>query len=146
MMKIKFLRVLLLLTFLLGMNFGSGTAQTYSFQLSRSVVNVFINKDGSATVEYQLTFINDASASALDFVDIGTPNSDVNLSNISADVSGTALTDIASSPYVTPGVAVGLGASAIQPGQSGTVHVVIANIPGFLFPVVERKEALSRAG
>jgi hypothetical protein len=139
MMKIKFLRVLLLLTFLLGMNFGSGTAQTYSFQLSRSVVNVFINKDGSATVEYQLTFINDASASALDFVDIGTPNSDVNLSNISADVSGTALTDIASSPYVTPGVAVGLGASAIQPGQSGTVHVVIANIPGFLFPGTEKE-------
>jgi len=113
---------------------GSALAQTYSFSLDREVVNVYWNADGTQSIDYLLTFTNDVGVSPIDFVDVGVPNSNYDLSSVTADVDGRALSDISASQYVSPGVAVGLGQSAIPAGSSGNVHVVIGRVQRVLYP------------
>jgi hypothetical protein len=113
---------------------GSAGAASYSFQLKQEVVNVFWQADGSAQINYTLVFVNDRSASPIDFVDIGLPTTDWSLSGISADVDGQRITDIQMSSYVSNGAALGLGAHAIGPGRTGTVHVLIQHVGSVLHP------------
>src|SRR5512137_1712949 len=100
-------------------------AQNYSFQLTQETVNVYWQSDGTLSLDYVFVFANDRGASPIDFVDVGLPNASYILQKIRADVDGHALSDIQKSPYVSIGVAVGLGTYAIPPGKSGTVHVAI---------------------
>ncbi len=111
-------------------------ARTYRFSLDALVVDVYWNQDSTATIDYAFTFTNNPSASPIDYVDVGTPNSYFDQSAIQADVNGTPLHDISSSGYQGSGsgVAVGLGAYAIQPGKTATVHVVIPNVSQVLRP------------
>ncbi|GAB4405340.1 MAG: hypothetical protein OHK0052_27390 [Anaerolineales bacterium] len=125
-----FLVVLLLLTFGLRSN---AAAQTYYFQVNGIFVHVYWEADGTATIDYLFDFTNSSSASPIDYVDVGIPNANYSLSNVSADVEGYILKDIGYSPYVDPGVAIGLGSRAIAPGQRGKVHVVIRNVERVLF-------------
>jgi hypothetical protein len=97
-------------------------AQNYNFNLQRNDASLYINQDGTVQIVYDLTFANDPGAPAIDVVDVGMPNSSYNLSQIKASIGGAVLTDISNSPYVKPGVAVGLGSHAIQAGQTGTLH------------------------
>lgn len=121
------------------MNTGTASAQNYSFQLTREIVDVYLEADGSATIAYVLDFANETGASALDFVDIGLPNSNYSLNNVTASINGKPITDIEHSPYVTYGVALGLGSNAIQPGQSGTVEVKITGVEEVLYPGTEKE-------
>lgn len=129
----------LLLLLILLLHTGTASAQNYSFQLTRSLVDVFLEADGSATIQYVLDFANDAGASPIDFVDIGLPNDNYSLSQITASVDGQPITDIEHSPYVTHGIALGLGSGSIQPGQSGRVEVRVPNVTGILFPGTEKE-------
>jgi len=114
--------------------FSPAAAQTYYFRLDQETVNVYVNTDGTLSIEYYLDFFNDPSASPIDYVDIGLPNSNYSLGNVTADVNGQAITDIQTSEYVEPGVALGLGAKAIPPGSSGRVHVTIQQVKKVLYP------------
>ncbi len=105
-------------------------AQNYAFEIPRQEVDLYVNPDGTITLYYEIEFRNQPSASPIDFVDIGLPNGNYSLSNIKADIDGYPLNDIEPSPYVQPGIAIGLGARAIAPGQSGTLHVTINRIQG----------------
>jgi hypothetical protein len=67
-------------------------------------------------------------------VDVGVPNANYDIGGISADVDGRRITDIQSSPYVNPGVALGLGAGSIPGGASGTVHAHIGRVTKVLYP------------
>jgi hypothetical protein len=107
-------------------------AQTYSFSVNSEVVNVFWNKDGTQAIDYQFTFSNDPSASPIDYVDVGVPNANYSLKDVSADINGHSITDISQSPYVKPGVAIGLGANSILPGTTGQVHVFISRVSAVL--------------
>jgi hypothetical protein len=98
-------------------------AQNFSFNLQKNYVNLYINQNGTVEILYDLTFANDPGAPPIDVVDVGMPNSTYNLSQIKASIGGATLTDITNSPYVKPGIAVGLGSRAIPPGQTGTLHV-----------------------
>ena len=122
------------LVFLLTFGLVSGvSAQSYSFSLDKEIVHVFWNSDGTMSLDYQLTFTNSSSGHVIDFVDVGVPND--NFSNVSADVNGAALT--ISSDFQGEGgsgLSVDMGAYAIQPGQSGTVHVVVGKIENVLYP------------
>lgn len=131
-MKKRLLTAALVLALLLAFQ-GSALAQTYFFSVDRMVVDVFLNQDGTAAVEYTFTFTNQPSADPIDFVDVGLPNSSYRISEITADVDGRPITDIEDSPYVTYGVALGLGANAIQPGQTGRVHVFVPGIDNLYF-------------
>ena len=131
--------------------FASGTipavwAQAYKFTVDRNISQVIVQPDGSANIEYWLTFTCAQGAHAIDAVDIGLPNSSYDLGTARAwyslgagDASGmrggpeTALTAISRSPYVDIGVAVDLGEYAIQPGEQGTIHFQI-NVPRMVYP------------
>jgi hypothetical protein len=107
---------------------ASALAQTYSFSVPVEVVDAYWNENGTLAIDYVFTFANDAGASPIDYVDVGVPNSNYVLSTVTADVNGNPVYDITESQYVDPGIAVGLGQYAIQPGNMGKVHVYIATI------------------
>ncbi len=69
----------LVIAFLLFAQSGSVNAQTYLFSVEETQVNVIINDDGTMAIDYTITFVNDPSADAIDFVDIGIPTSAYNL-------------------------------------------------------------------
>ncbi len=79
------------------------------FSLDAEVVDVYWQADGTVTIDYMMTFTNDPSADPMDFVDVGVPTEDYDLSRVKASIDGQSLSDVSASPYVTPGVAVGLG-------------------------------------
>ena len=133
-MKMRILSFLLVLALAFGL-VSSVSAQNYSFTLEQETVDVYVNDDGTLTVQYAFTFANAAGASPIDFVDVGLPNGSYDYSSIQADVNGNPLS--ISSDYQgsgSYGVAVELGARAIQPGQRGTVNVRVGSISRMLFP------------
>ncbi|MEN8172474.1 MAG: hypothetical protein ABFS03_06290 [Chloroflexota bacterium] len=103
-------------------------AQDYAFSLDSEVVHVYWNQDGTISLDYTFVFSNSPDAAAIDFVDVGLPNNNYQIESISAEIDGNSITDITISPYVTHGVALGLGDQAIKPGETGTVKVSAANI------------------
>lgn len=113
---------------------GTVIAQTYSFSLDREIVHVYWNEDGTSTIDYLFTFSNSPNASPIDFVDVGLPNGSYERDSISADVNGqpVAITSDyqGNDPY---GIAVDLGTYAIQPGQTGNVHVYIGRVKRALY-------------
>ena len=138
-MKQKIFCVILLL-FLLCIGSTSAIAQTYRFIVEQDYVNVYINQDGTASIEYTIDFTNDINADPIDFVDIGLPNNNYDLNSITANINGMPINDIEDSPYVTYGFALGLGANAIQPGASGSVYVYIPRVSNLLY-IASEKEA-----
>ena len=124
----------LCLVFLLTFGLVTGvSAQSYSFNLDNEIVNVFWNADGTLGLDYQFTFTNSPGGHVIDFVDVGVPNSQ--FSNVTADINGNPLT--ISSDYQGQGgsgFSVDMGSHAIQPGQSGTVHVSIGQVDQVLHP------------
>ena len=119
-------------------------AQTYSFELPELYIDVYWNEDGTSSLDYYFLFNNDSGASPIDYVDVGVPNENYDLGSAYAEVNGTQLSDIQESPYVKPGVAVGLGSNAIQPGESGRVRVYIARVNNVLYPD-DQEEAYASA-
>jgi hypothetical protein len=103
-------------------------AQDYSFEVPEVEVNVYLESDGTAAIEYNYLFKNAAGAHAIDFVDVGMPGASAySLSDISATINAIPITDISSSPYIS-GVALGLGGNAIQPGATGIVYMYAKNV------------------
>ena len=108
-------------------------AQSLFFQVEREEVDIYINEDGSATVTYLYVFANQPSGALIDFVDIGVPNYNYNLSNVEASINDQPVDTIEESPYVKPGVAIGLGSRAIQPAETGTLKVTISGIQEMIY-------------
>src|SRR3990172_4097533 len=92
-------------------------AQNYLFEVPRAQVNFFINEDGTATIEYYYDFVNRPNGHAIEYVDIGVPQTDdYDMGSVTADIDGKPVTDITISDIVTPGIAFGLGRNSIPPG------------------------------
>ncbi len=108
-------------------------AVDYSFTVDRSISDVHIKKDGSADIEYWITFTVDRGAKAIDVVDIGMPNEYFSLSGVTVDIDGYSITNIRNSPYVTYGFAVYLGSHSIPAGGTGTLHIK-ANSRRMVYP------------
>jgi hypothetical protein len=132
-MKNKFLISILVLFGLLAFPIRA-TAASYSFSLPREDVQAYWNADGTLAIDYTFVFQNDPGADPIDYVDVGLPNSNYDLSSITADVDGFPITDIQTSEYVSTGVALGLGSRSIPPGATGTVHAHIARVGRVLYP------------
>ena len=122
---------------------SSALSQVYYFSLDKEIVNVFWEKDGTLSLDYVFFFTNSSNADPIDYVDVGFPNENYSISNVTADVNGLTITDIESSPYVDYGVALGLGSKAIQPGETGRVHLFVKGIEDVLYPDSEDKEYAS---
>lgn len=105
-------------------------AQDYSFSLDQEVVDVWINQDGSVSLEYWFTFTCDVGNYHIAAVDVGLPNGNYNRSDIHADVDGKPI-DHVGSDYEGKGdygVAVWLGNATIRSGETATVHVVVDSV------------------
>ncbi len=124
----KTLILLVLFAFLLHVPTTS-YAQDYSFSLDQEVVDVWINQDGSVSLEYWFTFTCDVGNYHIAAVDVGLPNGNYNLSDIHADVDGKPI-DHVGSDYEGKGdgVAVWLGNATIRSGETATVHVVVDRV------------------
>ncbi len=108
-------------------------AQTYQFSVPKETVDVYFNEDGTLSLSYEFWFENSANASPIDFIDIGVPTPNYDLSSVQAYINGIQITSIEKSPYVDNGIALGLGGYAIPPGETGIVTVFIPNIRGVLY-------------
>lgn len=108
-------------------------AQTYLFQLTEETVDIYWENDGSLRLEYVFVFVNDASASPMEYIDVGLPTDEYSLPSIYATIDGQPIGHIAPSQYSSPGVELGLGANAIRPGGTGTVTVSIGRVEGVLY-------------
>jgi uncharacterized membrane protein YgcG len=135
----------LVILFVLFLSTGRALAQNYYYQITQEVVNVFWNEDGSESLDYLFTFKNEPSGHTIDFVDLGMPNPNFDEKSIFADVDGKTITDISKSGFqgTGPGVAVGLGAYSIPPGQSGRLHVYIGTVDRVLYPDTEDSNYVS---
>jgi hypothetical protein len=129
--RVLVLVITLLLVFTITTNAAD---QNYSFVISNEVVQIYWNSDGTVSLDYMLTFQNDVGAHIIDFVDLGLPNGNYDFNSITADVDGNPLTISTDFQGSGSGVAVDMGGYAIQPGQSGTVHVVVGSISGMFYP------------
>lgn len=114
------------------------SAQTYYFSVDTAKIDAYWNADGSLNLTYVYGFSNDPGASPIDFVDIGLPNGNFSLSDVSAEVDGKAIADIknADPQYLkgaSDGVTLGLGGNAIQPGMSGVVTLHVNNISHVMY-------------
>ncbi len=109
-------------------------AQTYSYSLPQQFIDVYWNEDGTSSIDYVFIFVNDPSGPTIEYVDVGVPNRNYDMNSVVAYANGVELSDIESSPYVQPGVAVGLGAQSIPPGQTGEVRVFIGRVRDVLYP------------
>jgi hypothetical protein len=71
----------------------------------------------------------------IDYVDVGMPNGNFDMNTASADANGHSLT-VSQSDYQGngSGFSVVMGSDAIQPGQTGSVHVAVGSITGVLYP------------
>lgn len=99
-------------------------AQDLRFRLDQEICRVYINDDGSIWIDYQFTFTADRGSHAIDIVDVGMPNNSYKLSEVQADVDGVQISDIRYSTLVKPGVEIHMGKFTIQPGQTGSLHVL----------------------
>ncbi len=111
-------------------------AQSYSFSVDRTTVDVYLNDSGTIDVLYRFTFRNDPSGAYIDFVDVGMPNKYFSDAYITAEVDGAAALYVSSSEYQAEGTgaAVALGDYAIPPGATGTVTVWARDIERMFHP------------
>ncbi len=152
----RLLTVMLVIVFALSAA-TSVLAQNYSFSLDKEVVNVYWNADGTMSVDYQLTFTNEPGGHVIDFVDVGMPNQNFSTQGpivtatapgtnpvpVPAGTEGGTVADVGGNPVSISsdyqgqgccGFSVDMGQYAIQPGQTGTVHVYAGGIGGVLHP------------
>ncbi len=123
-----FLSILLLVQPSLGIS-----AQVFYFQVEKLTADVYWESDGTVRVEYEMVLYNDPSADRMEDIDIGIPTSSYSLSSISATIDGKQITNIENSPYVSPGIALGLGANAIPPGSRGVLRISIPGVRNALY-------------
>jgi len=124
----KIFAIALIALSILGLNASLVFAQDYSFSVPEVEVHVYLESDGTMTIEYYYHFQNHSGAHVIDYVDIGMPGaSSYSLGDIQATVNDLPITDIQDSPYVS-GVALGLGANSIQAGVSGVVYMIARNV------------------
>jgi hypothetical protein len=157
MKKILLLTLMLLLAFGIVSNVSAQDAP-YLFHVEREEVHVFWNPDGTTSLDYTWVFTNDPSGHVIDFVDVGMPNGNYStmapvptmaplpnttpvtqlmgsVTGAFADVNGNRVS--ISSDYQgqgSYGFSIDMGAYAIQPGQTATVHVYAGGIKGMLYP------------
>lgn len=125
--------VFLAISLLLGLSIYPATAQTYRFSIPESTAEVYVNGDGTVTIDYTYLFQNSTSADPIDIVDVGMPTTSYDLGSVTATINGMNVQRVAKSEYVDPGVEIHLGENAIQPGNSGELRVHIGTVRRILF-------------
>ncbi|WKZ47795.1 MAG: hypothetical protein QY306_00335 [Anaerolineales bacterium] len=110
----------------------------YYFAVERETVHVYWNDDGSMSLDYVWDFVNQPGAHPIDFVDVGMPNDNFEMSTVTADVNGAPVS-VSKSEYQGSGTgfAVVMGSQTIPAGERGQVHVYVGKITEALYPDTE---------
>jgi len=133
MKKLRLLASFVLIVLMFTM-VSSVAAQSYSFNLAQEIVNVYWNSDGTMALDYVFTFVNDPAGHVIDFTDVGMPNGNFDMGSITADVGGQPVNISSDFQGDGPnGFSVDMGSHAIQPGQTGSVHVFVGQINQVLY-------------
>ncbi len=132
--------ILLMILPITGVISNTEVVNDYYFSVPQETVNVSINLDGSADIEYRITFKVEPGGQTIDIVDIGFPNKHYDLGSVTADVDGHTITDIKVSEAIDIGVEIHLGTYAIT--DTGTLHVR-GNQPYMVFEDTEEEEMAS---
>ena len=133
-MRQKILLIITLLTFLLIP--GSAQAQNLSFYVELLDVHAIWNDDGTLSLDYLIIFNNSSTGDLIDYIDIGLPNRYYALDSVYAEINDKTIDDIQHSDYLPAGVhgiAIGLGADAIKPGEKGVVWIYVGKIERVLY-------------
>jgi hypothetical protein len=125
--------LLVILVLLIGLAAQPVIAQNLRFSVPQAAATLFVNEDGTVSLEYYLLFQNTAGGAVIDIVDIGMPTNDYQMNTISATINGQPVQRIGQSEFVTPGIEIHLGQNSIQPGQSGELFVRVETVRGMLF-------------
>ena len=125
---------------LTGVKGNTEAVNAYKFSVPQEIVEVSINLDGSADIEYWITFKVEPGGQIIDIVDIGFPNKHYKLGSVTADVDGHPISDIRVSEVVNIGVEIHLGGFAIS--DTGTLHVR-GNQPYMIFEDTEEEDMAS---
>ncbi len=115
---------------------SSALAQVYYFQVPELTIDVFWNEDGTSSILYEFTFVNDSS-DPIEYVDLGLPNGSIDESQISAEVDGAPVAYISKGEFEgegSSGVAIALGSGSIPSGQTGVVRIYVTGIENVLYP------------
>jgi len=130
----KHIALFLALLLMLLLTTSAGAQSSYYFSVTKEVVNVYWNKDGTLALDYTWTFANQPGAHVIDFIDVGMPNSNFDMSTVKADVGGSPVS-VSKSDYQGngSGFAIVLGSKSIGAGGSGTVHVYVGRISDVLY-------------
>lgn len=133
-MKRRILTLLVTLLLIFGLT-TNAFAQSYSFVVPTETVQVYWNSDGTLSLDYLITFQNDAGGHIIDYVDLGLPSGNYDFNSITADINGHTLEisrDFQGDGLY--GISVVMGQYAIPAGSTGTVHVAVGKITGMFFP------------
>ncbi|NWG07597.1 MAG: hypothetical protein HXY35_13025 [Chloroflexi bacterium] len=142
-MKKRLLTIILVLILTFSVT-TSVFAQDYYFSLDKEVVNVYWNSDGTQALDYLLTFTNQPSGHAIEFVDVGMPNGNFDFNSIQATINGNPLSISSDFQGIGGyGFAVEMGPYAIPPGETGTVHVSVGRVSGVLYKDYEDENYVS---
>ena len=132
-MKKKLLAMVVVILFAFSLT-TTAFAQDYYFNLTKEVVHVYWNEDGTQSLDYLLTFANQPGGHAIEFVDVGMPNGNFDLDSIEATIDGHALSISSDFEGIgSSGFAVEMGQYAIPPGGTGTVRVFVRRVTGVLY-------------
>ncbi|MFX1248690.1 MAG: hypothetical protein ACFFBQ_14985, partial [Promethearchaeota archaeon] len=132
--------LLLMIIPITGISGNINTVNDYKFSIPEEIVEVYINLDGSADIEYWITFVVESGGDPIDIVDIGFPNKHYKLESVIADVDGTPVTDIKKSEVISIGVEIHLHEYTIT--DSGVLHVK-GNQPYMIFEDTEDEDMAS---
>jgi len=130
--------IVLILVFLIAGTSAANAQSSYAFELPEEIVHYTINDDGTASIEYFFTFHNLPNGHPIDFVDVGLPNGNFDISNITADVDGVPVNISSAYQGSGTGVAVELGSKQIL--NTGTVHVKVGKIERVIYPDDEKSD------
>ena len=106
-------------------------AQNYSFSVPEMEMHNQIQPDASVVIMYKITFHCNDGADPIDIVDVGMPNYNYDISNMTASLNGVQLSTIRDSEVVPPGVEVPLD-PVIGPGETG-VFEILFGIPNMVY-------------
>lgn len=142
--KILFFTLISIVLIFIGSNIKPVRAATYGFEIDYMQANVYIEIDGSVTIEYTINFTCDLGARAIDVVDIGFPNQHYNLTSVQAKINGKniASSRIQVSEVIPIGVEIWLDSNRIDPDESGQLYV-IGNNPQMVFQDYENQSLAS---
>jgi hypothetical protein len=137
-MKLRLTSLLLLLGWLFAGSFRAAAQSNYSFNLTKEVVQVTWNANGSESLDYVMAFTNDAGAATIYYVDMGMPNSHFDMNTVHADVTADLMSGftvpVSTSNYEGGGSGFAVQMSLpIYASQSGSVHVSVGSITNVLY-------------